>query len=56
VFEAIKKFDEANPDAKKAMEEKAKAKGEELMGKILPIATKCAEHEGLKAAMEKMPQ
>jgi len=55
-FEALKKFEEANPDAKAAMEEKMKGKTEELMGKIMPIAMKCKDHEGLKAAMAKMPQ
>lgn len=56
MFEAIKKFEEGNPDAKTAMDEKMKGKGEEIMGKMMPVVMKCQEHEGLKAAMAKMPQ
>jgi len=52
--EATEAFEKANPDVKKAFDEKAKASMEKFMQAAGPAMEACKDHAGVKTAMEKM--
>lgn len=52
--EAADAFEKANPDAKKALDEKAKPQMEKFIAAMGPAMESCKDHQGLKDAMAKM--
>ena len=55
LFESLKAFEKANPDAEKAFDEKMKGREKEFEQKLGPAFDACKDHEGMKAAMSKLP-
>lgn len=53
-LEGIKAFEDANPEAEKAFEEKMKPREKEFEA-IGPTFEACKDHAGLAAAIQKMP-
>jgi hypothetical protein len=55
LFEAIKAFEKANPDAEKAFDKKMEGREKEFEEKVGPAFEACQNHEGMKKAMQNMP-
>ena len=55
LFEALKAFEKANPEAEKAFDAKMESREKEFEEKIGPAFDACQNHEGMKKAMQNMP-
>lgn len=55
LFAGLKDFEAANPEAKKAFDDKMKPKEKEYEEKIRPSFMACEKHQGLTAAIAKLP-
>jgi hypothetical protein len=55
LFEALKAYEQAHPDAEKKFDEKMKPREKEFEEKLGPAMEACQNHEGLKKAMNSMP-
>lgn len=55
LFESLKAYEQAHPDAEKKFDEKMKPREKEMEEKIGPSFEACKDHEGMKKAMQNMP-
>lgn len=55
LFDALKAYEKAHPEAEKKFDEKMKPREKEFEEKLTPAMEACQNHEGLKKAMNNMP-
>jgi hypothetical protein len=51
-LDALRTYEQSHPDARKAFEEKMKAREDEMAQKLTPSMEACMNHEGLHKAMQ----
>ncbi|HEU4614626.1 MAG TPA: TSUP family transporter [Kofleriaceae bacterium] len=56
LFARLKAFAEAHPEAEQAFEDKMQAREQEIDAKLAPTLEACKDHEGLAAAIDKLPK